>query len=37
MPELPEVETLVRRLREPAVGRTIINATVKWSRTIGRP
>jgi formamidopyrimidine-DNA glycosylase len=37
MPELPEVETLVRRLREPIVGRTIINATVKWPRTIGRP
>ncbi len=37
MPELPEVETLVRRLREPLVGRTIINVTVKWSRTIGRP
>jgi formamidopyrimidine-DNA glycosylase len=37
MPELPEVETLVRRLREPVVGRTIINAAVKWPRTIGRP
>ena len=37
MPELPEVETLVRRLREPLVGRTIIHATVKWPRTIGRP
>ncbi len=31
MPELPEVETLVRRLREPVVGRTIINVTVKWN------
>ena len=37
MPELPEVETLVRRLREPVIGRTIINAAVKWPRTIGRP
>lgn len=37
MPELPEVETLVRRLREPVIGHTIINATVKWNRTIGRP
>ncbi len=37
MPELPEVETLVRRLRQPVIGRTIVNATVKWSRTIGRP
>lgn len=37
MPELPEVETLVRRLREPAVGRTIIGVTLQWPRTIGRP
>ncbi len=37
MPELPEVETLVRRLREPVVGRTIINTTVLWERTIGQP
>lgn len=37
MPELPEVETLVRRLREPLVGRTILNAAVKWPRMIGRP
>jgi len=37
MPELPEVETLVRRLREPVIGRTITNAAVKWNRTIGRP
>ena len=37
MPELPEVETLVRRLREPLVGRTIIKATVQWPRTIGQP
>ena len=27
MPELPEVETLVRRLREPVIGRTIENVT----------
>jgi formamidopyrimidine-DNA glycosylase len=37
MPELPEVETLVRRLREPLVGRTILTAAVQWPRTIGRP
>ena len=37
MPELPEVETLVRRLREPIVGRTIEHTTVYWKRTIARP
>jgi len=37
MPELPEVETLVRRLREPVIGRTIEEATVYWKRTIARP
>jgi formamidopyrimidine-DNA glycosylase len=37
MPELPEVETLVRRLREPVIGRTIEAVTVYWKRTIARP
>ncbi len=37
MPELPEVETLVRRLRKPAISRTIINTRVLWQRTIGQP
>ncbi len=37
MPELPEVETLVRRLREPVIGRTIEDVTVYWKRTIARP
>jgi formamidopyrimidine-DNA glycosylase len=37
MPELPEVETLVRRLREPLIGRTIVKATADWPRTIGHP
>ncbi len=37
MPELPEVETLVRRLREPVIGRTIEDVTVYWKRTINRP
>jgi formamidopyrimidine-DNA glycosylase len=37
MPELPEVETVVRRLREPLIGRTIIKVTYDWPRTIGRP
>ncbi len=37
MPELPEVETLVRRLREPVIGRTIKDVTIYWKRTIARP
>jgi formamidopyrimidine-DNA glycosylase len=37
MPELPEVETLVRRLREPLIGRTIEEVTIDWRRTIAQP
>ena len=37
MPELPEVETLVRRLREPLIGRTIEDVTIYWKRTVARP
>lgn len=37
MPELPEVETLVRRLRESVIGRTIQEVTLYWKRTIARP
>jgi formamidopyrimidine-DNA glycosylase len=37
MPELPEVETLVRRLREPVIGRTIENVMIYWKRTVARP
>jgi formamidopyrimidine-DNA glycosylase len=37
MPELPEVETLVRRLREPVIGRTIEDVTVYWKGTVARP
>ena len=37
MPELPEVETLVRRLREPMIGRTVEDVTLYWKRTIARP
>ena len=36
MPELPEVENLVRRLRESIVGSTITGATLRWKRTIER-
>lgn len=37
MPELPEVETLVRRLRAPLIGRTIKDVTIDWERSIARP
>jgi formamidopyrimidine-DNA glycosylase len=37
MPELPEVETLVRRLRKPVIGRTIEEVTIYWKRTVARP
>ena len=37
MPELPEVETVVRGLRGPLVGRTITGITVLWPRTAGTP
>jgi formamidopyrimidine-DNA glycosylase len=34
MPELPEVETMVRGLREPLAGRTITGVTIRWPRHI---
>jgi formamidopyrimidine-DNA glycosylase len=37
MPELPEVETVVRDLRRHVVGRTIAAASVYWPRTIATP
>lgn len=37
MPELPEVETVVRDLRPHLVGRTIVGAHVHWERTIATP
>lgn len=37
MPELPEVETVVRRLRRPLIGRTITGVRILWPRTIARP
>ena len=42
MPELPEVETIARSLREPAsgpglVGMQIERAQVNWSRTVAEP
>ncbi len=37
MPELPEVETIVRRLREPLIGRAFTGVHVGWERTVGTP
>jgi formamidopyrimidine-DNA glycosylase len=37
MPELPEVETIVRGLREPLVGRTFTSVRVGWENLIARP
>ena len=37
MPELPEVETVVRGLRKPLLGRTITGVHIYWRRTIARP
>ncbi len=34
MPELPEVETVVRGLRGPLVGRTITKAIILWPKTL---
>jgi formamidopyrimidine-DNA glycosylase len=35
MPELPEVETVVRILRPRLEGRTVTGASVRWRRTVG--
>ncbi|MBP8949599.1 MAG: bifunctional DNA-formamidopyrimidine glycosylase/DNA-(apurinic or apyrimidinic site) lyase [Candidatus Promineofilum sp.] len=37
MPELPEVETFVRALRRPLVGRTVVAARNDWPRHIAAP
>jgi formamidopyrimidine-DNA glycosylase len=37
MPELPEVETVARGLREPLVGRTITGMMARWPRCIAFP
>ena len=37
MPELPEVETITRRLRPELVGKSIIKADLLWSRTLATP
>lgn len=37
MPELPEVETVARGLRQPLLGRTITCVTAHWPRTVAYP
>jgi formamidopyrimidine-DNA glycosylase len=37
MPELPEVETIVRALRQPLLGRAIVRVRSDWPRHIGDP
>lgn len=37
MPELPEVETLARTLRDRVVGDEIRGAEVRWARTVAEP
>lgn len=37
MPELPEVETVVRGLRAPLIGRTVLAMSYDWPRTIHSP
>ena len=37
MPELPEVETIARSLRPKLVGRTILEADLRWARTLAYP
>lgn len=37
MPELPEVETIARKLKPALVGRTILSADLRWARTLALP
>ena len=37
MPELPEVETIARKLRPELVGNSIMKADLLWSRTLATP
>ena len=37
MPELPEVETIARKLRPELVGRRIVKANLLWPRTLATP
>lgn len=37
MPELPEVETIARKLRPSLVGKKILSADLRWNRTLALP
>ncbi|MEO7839837.1 MAG: DNA-formamidopyrimidine glycosylase family protein, partial [Anaerolineales bacterium] len=37
MPELPEVETIARKLEPELIGRTILEADLRWARTLALP
>jgi len=37
MPELPEVETIARKLKPELVGKTILSADLRWPRTVALP
>lgn len=37
MPELPEVETVARRIEPDLIGRVIVSADVYWARTLATP
>jgi formamidopyrimidine-DNA glycosylase len=37
MPELPEVETIARKLKPDLVGKTILSADLRWPRTMAFP
>ncbi|MDQ3005186.1 MAG: bifunctional DNA-formamidopyrimidine glycosylase/DNA-(apurinic or apyrimidinic site) lyase [Chloroflexota bacterium] len=37
MPELPEVETIARKLEPELIGRTILDADLRWGRTLAMP
>jgi len=37
MPELPEVETIIRALRPALIGKSILSADLRWKRTLVTP
>jgi len=37
MPELPEVETIARKLKPELIGKTILSADLRWPRTLAFP
>ena len=37
MPELPEVETIVRKLKPQLIGKTVQDAQLRWQRTLAFP